>query len=530
MSVRVVSASQAAELDAGAMANGVPSRALMQAAGRSAAALLLERFPLESARGVAIYAGPGNNGGDAWVVAGELARRGVRVRVAEIAEPRTPDAIAARETARVHLDRTSPIHTEGVIVDGLLGTGATGAPRGAIAEAIERIAIQRAPDASGARGVPPDGSLVRVVALDVPSGVDATTGATPGAFVRADLTVTFGSLKRGLLVNREATGTLVVTDIGLGAASARFAQAPLLVDAAMVRSHVPRIGASAHKGIRKRLAIVGGALGMAGAPVLAARAAMRSGIGMVKLCVARESMGAVQSAEPGAMAVTWPESEDERAELLGWAHALLIGPGIGATPRARVLVGELLSAWSGPVVLDADALTMFAGEPAALGALFAASRRTRASPAVITPHVVEFARLAGLSAEEVEARRFDLAGELARTINATVLLKGVPTVISDGATTLVSATGTPVLATAGSGDVLGGIVATLVAQTGDALESAATGAWVHGRAAEIAAGAQVRGITLADVLDSLRTTWRIDDVAPGPPTLAELPMAGDRPA
>jgi hydroxyethylthiazole kinase-like uncharacterized protein yjeF len=530
MSVRVVSASQAAELDANAMASGVPSRALMQAAGRSAAALLLERFPLESARGVAVFAGPGNNGGDAWVMAGELARRGVRVRVAEIAEPKTPDAIAAREAARAHLDRVPPIHTEGVIVDGLLGTGATGAPRGAIAEAIERIAIQRASDATAARGVPLAGALVRIVALDVPSGVDATTGATPGLFVRADLTVTFGSLKRGLLVNREAAGTIVVADIGLGAESGRFAQAPPLVDAAMVRAHVPPIAADAHKGVRKRLAIVGGALGMAGAPVLAARAALRSGIGMVKLCVARESMGAVQSAEPTAMAVAWPETERERDELLGWAHALLIGPGIGATPRARALVGDLLSVWTGPVVLDADALTLFEGEPAALGALLGAARRTRASPAVITPHVVEFARLAGLTAAEVEARRFDIVGELARTIDATVLLKGVPTIISDGATTLVSAAGTPVLATAGSGDVLGGIVATLVAQTGDALESAAAAAWVHGRAAEIAAAGQVRGVTLSDVLDSLRATWRLDDAAPQPPVLAEFAAVGDRPA
>ena len=208
MSVRVVSASQAAGLDAAAIANGVPSRALMQSAGRAAAELILARFPLESSHGVALYAGPGNNGGDAWVAAGELARRGVRVRVAEVSPSSAPDAMAEREAASAVLTHAVPDGSEGVIVDGLLGTGARGAPR--------RRDRGRHRAGSG-RSRPGERSGARVVALDIPSGVDATTGEAPGVHVRADLTVTFGTMKRGLLVNRDAAGAIVAVDIGLGA-------------------------------------------------------------------------------------------------------------------------------------------------------------------------------------------------------------------------------------------------------------------------------------------------------------------------
>ena len=512
----------------------------MQAAGRAAAALVFERFPLECARGVAVFAGPGNNGGDAWVVAGELARRGVRVRVAEAVPAKTPDALAEREAARAHLDGTAVSETEGVIVDGLLGTGATGAPRGDVAAAIRRIAAWRARNGPAA----PEATTVRVVALDVPSGVDATTGATTGPAVHADLTVTFGSLKRGLLLNRDAAGAIVVVDIGLAAQSSTFDAAPALVDTDLVRSTVPPIAADAHKGIRKRLVIVGGAPGMAGAGVLAARAALRSGIGMVKFCVAPESVAAVQAAEPAAMAATWPGTDAEVDDLCGWAHAFLIGPGLGLSAPAQELVGLLLSAWRGPVVLDADALRVFDGKPGEMRRYLGGSEAGGARPAVITPHAVEFTRLAGRSADDVNAGRFEAAAELARGIGASVLLKGVPTIISDGSSVLVSARGTPVLATGGSGDLLAGIVATLLAQTGDALRSAASAAWIHGRAAEIAAANQVRGVTLGDVMHALRATWRLLDpalfsppapalsapFAPAPRAaiLAELPAVGDR--
>jgi NAD(P)H-hydrate epimerase len=262
-------------------------------------------------------------------------------------------------------------------------------------------------------------------------------------------------------------------------------------------------------------------VGFAGSVILAARGAMRSGIGMVKLFVAAESVAAVQSAEPAAMAAPWPESEAEMRELLLWANALLIGPGLGLGSRPRAFVERLLREWRGPVVLDADALTAFKNDAAHLGTLL------QGRPAVITPHVGEFSRIAGVAQEEVNARRFDIAAELARTIHATVLLKGVPTVISDGSATDVSASGTPVLATAGSGDVLGGIIATLIAQGTDARSSAAGAAWVHGRAAEIAGAGHVRGVNLHDVIEALREAWRLEAPVLALPVLAELPAVGE---
>lgn len=512
MSVRVVSAAQAAELDAAAIAGGVASRALMQAAGRAATGVLLARYPLECSRGVAVFAGPGNNGGDAWVVAGELARRGVRVRVAEALPARTPDAIAEREAASALLTHAAPDGSEGVIVDGLLGIGAHDAPHGPIAEAIERIEFLRTAAAE----------RPRIISLDVPSGVDATTGDAPGAHVRADLTVTFGTIKRGLLVNRAAAGAIVAVDIGLDGAAAHLGDFVPLMDAGIVRDAVPAISATAHKGTRKRLAIIGGAQGMAGSVMLAARGAMRSGIGMVKFYVAGESIPIVQTAEPAAMAARWPQTDAEFKALFEWASVLLIGPGLGGGASARALAERALRGWPGPVVIDADGLNAFAADVASL------STWLKGRPAVITPHAVELSRLAGISPEEVNAQRFYLAGEFARSLNATVLLKGVPTVISDGVATDVSASGTPVLATAGSGDVLGGIVATLLAQGGDARSSAAAAAWVHGRAAEIAGDGFVRGVDLQDVIGALRQAWRLEAPVLAPPVLAELPAVGER--
>jgi ADP-dependent NAD(P)H-hydrate dehydratase / NAD(P)H-hydrate epimerase len=511
MSVRVVSATQASELDAAAIAGGVPSRTLMQAAGRAAADLVLSRFPLESSRGVAVFAGPGNNGGDAWVVAAELARRGVRVRVAEISPARTPDAIAEREAASAVLTHATPDGSEGVIIDGLLGTGAKGAPRGEIADAIGRIDFLRSDDRAG----------TRVISLDIPSGVDATTGESFGAHVRAHLTVTFGAIKRGLLVNRDASGAIVVVEIGLGAGAAHSGDAMPLMDFGMVRDAVPPILAAAHKGTRKRLMIIGGAQGMAGSTILAARGAMRSGVGMVKLVVAPESIAAVQAAEPAAMCAAWPRSDEEFDALYEWAIVLLVGPGLGVGPTSTAFVERVLGEWRGPVVLDADGLTAFKGRASELGKLL------DGRPAVITPHAAEFSRLAGLNPGEVNARRFEIAAELARTVHATVLLKGVPTIVSDGVATDVSASGTPVLATAGSGDVLGGIVATLLAQGGDPRSSAAAAAWIHGRAAEIAGAGHVRGVNLHDVIEALRDAWRLESPTLPAPILAELPAVGE---
>lgn len=516
--VRVESAAESAARDAAAIAAAIPARALMRVAGTAAAAEISRRHADRLSRGVAVFAGPGNNGGDAWVVASALSAAGVRVRVHAVGDPRAGgDAAAERALADPGIVLAGPTGSAGIVVDGLLGTGSSGSPRGAVADAVRDIAALQAQGAVG-------------VALDVPTGVDATTGATgtgAAAAVRADLTLTFGSLKRGILIARDWCGRIVVLDIGLPGSRPAADTTPALVDAAYVRAAVPPIVASAHKGVRRYLAIVAGGEGMAGAAMLAARAAAASGIGLVRFFVASANVAVVQTAAYESLAAPWPETDAAAEREIGqWAHAVLVGPGIGTSTLARAVIERVLRMTRIPAVVDADALNAFAGRPATLGALLAGR------PAIVTPHVAEFGRLAGMDVADVLAHRFDVGASLAATLGATVLLKGVPTVVFAGGgptERLVSATGTPALAVGGSGDILSGIAATLLAQTATATPAAAAAAWIHGRAAEIATGAgPVRGRTLEDVLTALPVAWPLADDRPLYPVLAELPPVGER--
>jgi NAD(P)H-hydrate epimerase len=530
--VAVVTSEQSAARDKAAIDAGIPSRALMQRAGAAAAAEIMLRGRQHLASGVLVFAGPGNNGGDAWVVARALATTGVSVRVIEAMPAKTPDAIAERTLAMplVTLTATNNPDTahsptsersERLIIDGLLGTGSSGTPRGPIAEAVAAIRNARAGGAF-------------VVALDLPTGVDATTGDATDSVV-ADLTLTFGAIKRGHLIARQACGALVVLDIGLAAAGAREDGAPRIIDEAWVARHVPPILADAHKGTRKKLAIVGGAPGMAGASVLAARAAMRSGVGMVRLVVAPESLPVVQAAEPFALAGSWPADDASlQREVVSWADGVVIGPGLGLTSASRALVDRVLATWSGPVLLDADALNVFDGDVDAL------ARAAGTRPVLITPHPAEFARLAATSVEQVLTNRFTAGADLARRLGATVLLKGVPSVVTaPNGSSFVSAAGTPVLAAAGSGDILSGIAGTLLAQTGDALTAGAVSAWIHGHAAELAVrnaqrstddvlrSKRVRGVTLDDVIAALAVSWPSTPPPSRYPVLLELQAVGE---
>lgn len=509
MTVRVVTAEQATARDAAAIDAGIPSLHLMRRAGTGAAQRILECMASREGRRALVCCGVGNNGGDGWIVASALAAAGVQVHVLDGGVPRSADAVGAREQALAHVALGVPGESPAVVVDALLGTGATGPLRPAVADLAAAIADARA-----------GGALV--VALDLPSGVDATTGAVADGAVVADLTLSFGTLKRGHLLARAQCGDIEVVDIGLEHHALLDDGAPMLVDGPWVDARVPAIAADAHKGARRRLLIVGGDRGMAGATALAARGAMRAGIGMVKLCVHPATLPAVQALVPEATAVDWPHASPADT-LRSWPDVLLIGPGLGPREQARASVTEWLSAFSGPVVVDADALNAFAGDEAALGDLL------DGRAAIITPHPLEFARLIGVDVDTVLDERFEIGARLARALHAVVLLKGVPTVItSPEGTSLVSAAGTPVLAAAGSGDILGGIVATLLAQTGDPLAAAASAAWIHGRAAEIAnAGRVVRGVTLDDALVALGQAWIIAPHEPGAP-LARLPRVGDR--
>ena len=489
----------------------------MQRAGTAAAEEISRRYGDRLRDGVLVLTGPGNNGGDGWVVAGVLARSGIDVTVVEAIEAKSPDAIAEKSAAAdvvKSVTKTLPpgeLSGAQVVVDALLGTGAEGEPRGRIADAISKINELRSEGA-------------RVAALDLPSGLDATTGHHSKCVI-ADATFSFGGVKRGSLLARDCCGEIVVLDIGLDDAAAAVdtsvgdeaAGLPWLVDGAWVLAHVPTIRYDAHKGTRKHLAIIGAGEGMAGAAVLATRAALRSGIGLVRALVSPGNVGEILAAAPSALIAPWPATPAETSSQISrWADAIVIGPGLGKSNNTRRLVENILGDSRLPVLLDADALNVFDGDLAALAALL------EGRPALITPHVAEFARLAKIDVKEVLDNRFDVGTEMARNLGATILLKGSPTVIfvPDGKRYVV-ARGTAALGTGGSGDVLAGIAGTILAQTLDASTSASCAAWVHGRAAEFCE--YVRGTTLEDVLYALPRAWNEGEPPSNHPVLAELP-------
>jgi hydroxyethylthiazole kinase-like uncharacterized protein yjeF len=503
--VRVVSASESAELDRAAIDSGTPSRVLMERAGTGAAMEITRRYPEQLRQGALIFTGPGNNGGDGWVVAGSLARDGVDVKVIEAVAAKSPDALAWKQATidSVAIVDRAPDGAS-VVIDALLGTGAQGEPRGRIADGIASINRMRSLGA-------------RVAALDLPSGLDATTGSHQ-ACVIADVSLMFGAVKRGSLLARDCCGEIVVLDIGLDdEPSSSVDRLPVFVDGEWVGSRIPPIRFDAHKGSRKHLAIVGGGAGMPGAVVLASRAALRSGIGLVRALVDRGNVAAVLEAAPSALISEWPGDDDEiQANISAWAHAVVVGPGLGKSTSTRKLVERILRASKLPALLDADALNVFDGDARALAELLVGR------PALITPHVAEFARLAGRPVDDVLANRFDIGVDLARTLGATVLLKGSPTVIfSPAGERFVVARGTAALGTGGSGDILAGIAGTLLAQTADPITAACCSAWVHGRAAELCG--YVRGTTLEDVLYALPRAWNEAEPALVPPVLATLP-------
>lgn len=506
--VYVTGAAEAAAADRHAIdVQGIPSRALMQRAGAAVAARVLALAPSLLSRGVVVFCGGGNNGGDGWVIARSLAAAGVRVRVDEVVGAKSPDCRAERQLALPFVSSSAEDEGEAIAVDAILGTGAQGAPHGSVLEGLRRLTRH------ASRGA-------LVVAVDVPSGLDATSGAMEGGVVTADETVALGTVKRGLLLARGVAGRIVLVDIGISGVTGNMSGAPRLADAALVRLVAPPLPPSAHKGIRRKLAIIGGAEGMAGAAGLATHASMLSGIGMTRAVVDRASVAALQGKLPAAMCASWPadDSAVER-DISSWADGVVIGPGLGRTAASRDLVERVLRCWRGPVVLDADALSIFEGEAESLAQLLAGR------PSAVTPHVTEFARLSGSAPDEILADPFEAARSLASRLGAVVLLKGVPTVIaSPHGRLLVSARGTAALAAAGSGDLLAGIAGTLLTQNPDAsLEALAAAAWAHGRAGELVSDNGTRGVMLESVMSALPGVWNEPVMPPSPLALMELP-------
>jgi NAD(P)H-hydrate epimerase len=446
--VPVIDAKQAALWDERARADsGIPSRVLMEAAGRGVAAIAAREFGPRLSDGVVVAAGAGNNGGDGWVVARALLAAGVSVSVAEVHKTRSPDCEANRDLALADgvrlLADGDDWPTAGVVVDALLGTGASGEPRGEIGALAQRVAR-----VAGA-----------VVAVDGPTGLDLSTGEAHGP-VHADVTVTFGGIRRGHLLARSTEqeiswcGRVVVLDIGFPPADPAW---PEFVDDRWAAAVLPAFAPGMHKGNRGRVLILGGERGMAGAVNYAARAALAAGAGLVRVAAHPESVAALQAELPDVTAAETalgPDIEPRLVEMVEWADAVALGPGLGRGVDRSAFVQRLLEMLAVPVVLDADAL--HAGRDA-LGA--------GKGPRVMTPHLGEFRAAFPELGDLAKEDRFDAVSRavadsaLTTAAPFTLLLKGVPTVVADNAGhTAVVASGNPALATGGSGDLLSGFV------------------------------------------------------------------------
>ena len=486
--------------DRAAAQAGIPVAALMARAGAAVAAAGRELAGGAAGRRVVALAGKGHNGGDALEALARLARRGAG---AEALTTHAPEELGEEERRCVALVQAaggrvrlfSPelagrlLAGADLAIDGLLGTGASGAPRGAVAVAIAAVGAARAP----------------VVAVDIPSGVDGASGAVAGEAVTADVTVTFQAAKPGHLTppGSERVGRLVVADIGLPLEAGRWG----VSEAADLAGLVPVPLGELHKRSRGVLLAIGGSSGMAGAPTLMGLAARRAGVGLLVLAVPASVAARVGAAVPEALTVALPEADggitpDAVGACARWldeAAALALGPGLGRSMATGEAVRALLAAYRGPAVVDADGLFALgtggleseAGTRAAGGqAAPSGSPPVNSGPlagregaTLLTPHEGEFARLA----PGAEGTRLHRAAERAAAWGATVLLKGNHTVVAEpDGRLVVNPTGVPALASGGTGDVLTGLTGALLAQGRSTFDAARLGAWVHGRAGALA--------------------------------------------
>lgn len=493
---------QVRAMDRRAIAGGVPGAALMErAAGHLARGIVRVAGRAYGLR-VALLCGRGNNGGDGLAAGRRLLGMGAAPVVVLVAgeEGLGPDGLRELRAYRAAGGRLAPavaaaLAGADVAVDCLLGTGTRGSPRPPLDGAVTALLAF-------------DGS---VVACDLPTGVDADTGEVPGPAVRADLTVTFGARKRGLALwpARGHVGEEVVGDLGI--VTPDDDPVAHVLDAADVGRLVPPPPPDAEKRTRGVVVILAGSAGMAGAAVMAARGAMRAGAGLVTVATGDPSL--VTAAVPEALTVRVRPHDaraahDALAPALAGADALAVGPGLGRDDTTAALVRRIVREAGVPLVLDADGINVFRGDAGALA--------DHASPLlVLTPHTRELARLTGLRPDEAYARRATLLPELAAAWGAVVVAKGPGTLVAapDGRA-WVTPTGGPALSTGGTGDVLTGMTATLVAQRADAAAVAAA-VWLHGRAGEHAGRTlHPRSATALDVAAAIPRA--LHTLPPGP--------------
>ena len=495
----LLTAAETRAAEAEAERRGLPPSILMENAG-TAVAEAAAKLGGPAARFL-VVAGPGNNGGDGYVAARKLHAAGRQVDVWRVGDAARLGGDAARNHAAaaqggvpVHSSAAAlPLRPGDVVVDALFGTGLARAPEGEAADAIRHILRWRAEG-------------VRVLAVDLPSGLASDTGRAFEPCVAADLTVTFGTQKLGLALEPGATlaGCIDVVDIGL----AEVTPSTWLLEPSDGPRWLPPRRSDSNKGTYGHLLVVAGSRGKSGAAALAGLAALRSGVGLCTVATPVDALSDVQGHAPELMGIGLPA-----AAVLGPTHldvllaaaegkdALLIGPGIPRGSETHALLGELLARLDVPVLVDADGLNALAGHPELL-------QRSRA-PVVLTPHPGEMARLTRTSVSEVQGDRIGRARNFARTHRVVVVLKGARTLVADpGGQLRVNPTGNPGMATGGTGDVLSGMIGAFLAQGLAPMDAASVGVLAHGLAGDAASRRWGRlGVIASDLTAALGEVW-----------------------
>lgn len=518
----VLSRAQMRAVDGAAVARtGLPSLLLMENAGRGVADAIIRRCaPQRDGRPlrVVVVCGAGNNGGDGFVVARHLAIAGAHVRVLTAARGPAPGAagdpavmfaalsgladVTVEDLSATddHARWTAALAESEVVVDALFGTGLRAGPTGAPAAAIAAM--------NAATGLK--------VAVDIPSGLDADSGRPLGPAFRADVTVTMGARKWGLVLEPDTgVGAVEVAALGVPVeAPPGLGPSGFWLDEEAVRAWLPRRGGGAHKGTGGHLLVVAGSAGKTGAALLVGRAALRVGAGLVTIASTAAGQVALDAKVVEAMTASYASGDDAAPDSFSVLAALAsrpnvraaaLGPGIPTGPAMPALCQRLARELAIPLVVDADGLNM-------LGSGAAATLKAAPAARIVTPHPGEMARLAGCSTADVQADRLGVARAFAAASGATVVLKGARTlvVMPDG-TAFVNPAVEPALATAGSGDVLTGVVGGLLAQGMEPVRAACAGVFIHGCAGTLASRTRgSSGVIAGDLPDSVaavRAAW-----------------------
>ncbi|NCC52346.1 MAG: NAD(P)H-hydrate dehydratase [Spartobacteria bacterium] len=512
--MKAVRVAQMQQIDRLTIEAGTPGETLMDRAGRGLAEhmLMLAEWKGWEACVVELIAGRGNNGGDAFVAARYLFEEGFPVVVRSTAE-----AGDFSGDALIHLNRMlaagiplcaltdaadwqaldARLEPACIVVDGLLGTGTNGAPREPVAAAIRYINAMS--------------KNALIVAIDIPSGLNGDTGLAEGEVVIADMTVTMAAPKRGLLQPGavDCVGRLEVVDIGVPDACMEAetdSEEWAWIAPTDVARALPRRKRTSHKGTYGHVLVIGGALGYTGAVTMAVKAALRSGAGLVTALVPRSIVSLVALHVPEAMVVGVDETEAGSISHEIWSDwrprmeefdALLMGPGMTRHKETFTLVRQILRESSIPLVVDADAISVFAGQPHWLD--------KSSCPLVLTPHPGELAALLGLNAADVQADRPGHVLATARATGAVVALKGAGTLVAaEGVPLHVNLTGNPGMATGGSGDVLAGLTAGLLGQGLSAFDAACAAVYLHGHAGDrVAWRTSQAGLIAGDLIEEL---------------------------